>query len=785
MNIGTRHNFSLMTDLTSDTQKKVLSTLNLGGVEYIAFSDFALRKYVDSRYFNTIKLWVNPTEGNYQKLQDAFKLVNKILPLEQNKFYTRTEKPLLTVGPHSKQVEIYNSAPGLHPDFFNHIYKNKKILGAGLIAVPVLNENDLYRTLLQTPKKGADIQLLEGKYPQLLQDRHQTNQVRKPVAINWNEVAPQLDPYRLLTDSGFKHIPAKGLIGSSRSQTFTNGDTKVVMYPNNDGGRLPFFLDQTNSRRGGPIDFLTWVYKNNYAAVNQYLIQYLGGIENYKKAVPVAVSDHYKKSTSHATSHLTDQEFAQIRLKELQENYQVRTVLNNPAYLVKQRALALPTIYSPEFYKQIVDSKGFNLSTKQSVEVHNTAFPMRNEYGITTLILRNANFKGFPAGERRDGLWISNPVLRTKSDLKFQLKNNSGEPVDITLPKGTKGVLLKNQDNDVEKFTFYFNDPAKVGREVPYNKVTVAGNQLDELTKALHPLQVQRIVVTENPIDAISFHQISPPATDENRMYISTGGQPSHKQIEYLNRIIKEVQPNQVLLGMDNEKEGMKFNILLLGGIQHPAIPQELRIRSIVREREINDAEAITKPKEFVLTLEADRPIAELIGVADRIASRINSYVPEGLSKSASVEVLKSDPGISSQIAIVFPKEEKNLLLVQKELVSISSQNAQAEIFKIVRPLNKDFNEDLKEIQQKKSSISYELGEIPHVQKRNTLNVTKADVQTLLELSTFSYAKSINQAGGKTTDRTISDKQSSSVEVADPPSIQDIDKPVKRPKPRL
>jgi hypothetical protein len=72
-----------------------------------------------------------------------------------------------------------------------------------------------------------------------------------------------------------------------------------------------------------------------------------------------------------------------------------------------------------------------------------------------------------------------------------------------------------------------------------------------------------------------------------------------------------------------------------------------------------------------------------------------------------------STKGTGTEVTIAFPKNDHLLAAAQKELANIINAGAPAEIMKVVKPVNKDFNEDLQAEKQEGKKINHDLGEVP------------------------------------------------------------------------
>ena len=697
--------------LSSPEQQKVTALLNKYGVDYLAAGDFAMRKYVDTKYFDHLKIWVKPTAENHQKLEEAFASVRRKFPVDQQTFLRENaQSPLHTIGRGHKGVEIFNSLSGLSTEEFSRAYASRKQLNAANVPVPVLHEKDLHRSLQQSPKHTVDLSLLERAMPSL-----SAQKTAKPLStLDWRECARSIDAHKMMTDLGFEHNPKKGRLGTSHSQVYQRGEETVVVYPNPKS--KPFFLDQTFGKKGDALDMLNWQYNYDRKQVNQYLKEHFNGSAPRLIGGASLKTETREPQPKQVTTPVIEREVAERQRAELKEKYAVRETLDKPGFL-QSRGLSLSTIFRPEFFKQVSSALGWSNKEQKTINVDNTVFPLRNDQGVISMIIRNQNFKGAAQAERQDAVWLSNPPLTLGKDITIG-KNNER----ITLPKGTEGTLI-HQAERPGHYQFYYQDPHKSGA-LNYNKIEVSGKALTELTKALNPLRVDRMIVTENPMDAMSFHQVSPPKSGETRMYVSTGGQPSEKQQSYINQLVQRIQPAQVVMANDNDKHGTRFNINEMGAIQHPSVPVQhqflARLQSVaVPGGGISAAANAERPSppplgEYHITLMGPQSAQKMEKLATALSNALNRFTPKGEEPPARILHLNGAQG-SAEATVAFPQNDRLLQRAQKQLEKMWNEHAPEgqPVIKVVKPIQKDFNEDLQQSQQQNSKIDYSLGKVP------------------------------------------------------------------------
>ncbi len=88
----------------------------------------------------------------------------------------------------------------------------------------------------------------------------------------------------------------------------------------------------------------------------------------------------------------------------------------------------------------------------------------------------------------------------------------------------------------------------------------------------LNKAEVDRVVITEHPIDAMSYHQLRQDK-EKNVIHLSTAGNPSPEQVAILNKQIKTLQPKEVVLANDNDAAGRKYDQTYTEALKDSRIP--------------------------------------------------------------------------------------------------------------------------------------------------------------------------------------------------------------------
>ncbi|MCR5890581.1 toprim domain-containing protein [Hymenobacter sp. J193] len=89
---------------------------------------------------------------------------------------------------------------------------------------------------------------------------------------------------------------------------------------------------------------------------------------------------------------------------------------------------------------------------------------------------------------------------------------------------------------------------------------------------------VQRMVVSESPVDAMSYHQLHHRGAQgqPNTLYVATSGTVTERQVELIQKLIDKQEPKEVVLANDNDAAGRRFNINYLNELQVPRRAREV-----------------------------------------------------------------------------------------------------------------------------------------------------------------------------------------------------------------
>lgn len=245
----------------------------------------------------------------------------------------------------------------------------------------------------------------------------------------------------------------------------------------------------------------------------------------------------------------------------------------------------------------------------------------------------------------------------------FPIKNEGGTVAVIVRNEGLKMVEGSRGDG------VWISNP----------KVVAPGERAD------------RLVIAENPIDAMAFHQLKPPVEGEKRLYLGTAGNLSTGAPDTVQKLIDRYQPKQIVLANDNDNGGFKNNINLIGRMRYPGVEQSNNIQAQL---------AAPTPSQLRLTVSVSYPDQatgkQLVGeLTDRFAKALNKNDPED-EPTARISVrgsgLPSQQGNRTEFEISMPNTRQNLIRTQNELTEAKGLK---EIVAIKLPIHKDFTEDM------------------------------------------------------------------------------------------
>lgn len=129
-----------------------------------------------------------------------------------------------------------------------------------------------------------------------------------------------------------------------------------------------------------------------------------------------------------------------------------------------------------------------------------------------------------------------------------------------------KGQVLLNDYKEDRFLAFPFRDE---GREVigialkskDANRMLGSRSGFWYSNPPTDQTKLKNIIITENPIDAMSYHLLLDGRKRQpHSMYVASGGNPSVQQQKVLSQLIKAYEPAEIVLANDNDPAGQQFN---------------------------------------------------------------------------------------------------------------------------------------------------------------------------------------------------------------------------------
>lgn len=704
---------SELTDYSSNEQQHILGAFNKCKVKYIGFDAFAINSYAPTLPFGDIQIWAKPTAENFEAIRNAIKLAtghnNRLIirrKTEDFLAHENTNQAFMEIGFSNRKIKIFPVIPGLSADDFEMILQETQLRKVGRVNSKILNIANAYKSMEASQNRHKDkfLQQLEILFPKIVNKR--SNQPQKPFEKkDFNYLIKHVDIELALANLGYKLKKDKSGVAQHLWSRNTD-DRKIIVYMNQ-GGEKGYFDVNDSQSKGTVIDLLVKEFNKKWFEFFAFCDKLLVNPE----LANLSIAGHSSKTeNTQKLKELNIEEQTKVREKSIRENHEILP-FQKPQYL-NERGITNETIYSPEFLGQINNIPYH----KNELTYYNTAFPMRNEFGLTNFIVRfNNNLskesdnksvnKYYLRGEKLDACWMSNELYKTQDVIYGRHINSSTQ---ITIPVDSLGILHKSEKDGQTNHYFTFkaafldNETAQTLKLKPNSTIQLMLPNEDGLEKT----KADRIIITESPIDAISFAQMMGKANEYN-LYIATCGHPSPSQIEFINWVVQN-HACEVVLAMDNENSGLRFNTTIAGGIQHPLCDVQkdifFKIDYVNNNQyvaQFNDFDEANPKTQLIgechLSIElpknSNRPKAKI----DELIERTVNYIGSFLNKETVKLIESSSNETTERFKIALPNSRTQLKRAIDSLLNIrnteASQNHQ--LFTLKKPILKDWNDDL------------------------------------------------------------------------------------------
>ncbi len=299
--------------------------------------------------------------------------------------------------------------------------------------------------------------------------------------------------------------------------------------------------------------------------------------------------------------------------------------------------------------------------------------PTREQAVVRSFDLKPLTDTSYLTGRGLSAETISATEFESTTFNRTYLDRNRGKQYTNTIfpiknEQGTVAIIVRNEGLKMVE------GPRGDGVWISNPKVIESGSRAD------------RLVITENPIDAMSFHQLKPPVEGEKRLYIGTAGNLSSGAPDTVQKLIDRYQPKQIVLANDNDNGGFRNNINLVGRMRYPGVEDSNNIQAQL---------AVPTPSQLRLTVSVShsdqaagkQKVQEL---TERFSTALNKNAPAD-EPEARISV-RGWQGNRTEFEVSMPNTRQNLIRTQTELVAAKGLK---EVVALKLPVQKDFTEDL------------------------------------------------------------------------------------------
>lgn len=223
---------------------------------------------------------------------------------------------------------------------------------------------------------------------------------------------------------------------------------------------------------------------------------------------------------------------------------------------------------------------------------------------------------------------------------------------------------------------------AAIIRNAHYNKIECPrGDACWVSDLAINETDCVTMVISESPIDALSYHQLFAPAVSEKRLYVATAGNLSDTQPQFIQYLVELYRPQKIVLANDNDKGGLFQNVKLMGYLAYPDYPANLRVSVLPRGQKMT----------FSFRYEVENQSNEVLGLEDMVEKHFKNVQKFVAARNDGWVDIHTDFTSSAlgMLEELLAKEKKpsNWLTIHK-------------------PHLKDFNEDLQFMTKRDSNYS-------------------------------------------------------------------------------
>ncbi len=232
------------------------------------------------------------------------------------------------------------------------------------------------------------------------------------------------------------------------------------------------------------------------------------------------------------------------------------------------------------------------------------------------------------------------------------------------------------------------NDKGIIGimnRHTNWNQIQGAKDNGVWLSNILPDVPVKQLIISEAPIDSLSYHQLYPPKTPGEQLYIATAGTLTTTQPMTIQYIINQTNPQTLILANDNDFQGIRNNINLMGKLLLPDQPNNGLTTHISNNKHTNTLLIEYQPTKQESDKLVDTKL--LIRRVDEVMNR--GFDPA--EKPATVNLISNRNDLT-QIEVTFPNIRQLLIRAANLTGELREVGERIEL---KRAIENDWNEDV------------------------------------------------------------------------------------------
>lgn len=231
-------------------------------------------------------------------------------------------------------------------------------------------------------------------------------------------------------------------------------------------------------------------------------------------------------------------------------------------------------------------------------------------------------------------------------------------------------------------------------------------NRSEGVVMSNQPPQLKKLVISESFIDLMSYHQLEMMKDRQkpfDTVYMSPGGNLGQGQMATMLSTLEKLPRDpgyRVVLGFDNDKKGVDYDFTF---IQHYAGQKGMPIAQGERSEQRNRLLLASTPANEAI-------FEKIVSGINKINTSLNESLRSETSPAIRDEVsrnhFKASTTPNGSLLVEFPNQVSGLAAFNKLYLEASGLSQRIEIQK---SLNKDFNDDVKQIENLNQKRPYQL----------------------------------------------------------------------------